>query len=363
MNITANITGIKYKPNIVKDLEVIDFSNFNINQIPSSCLINNSGFSFGLSKWISPKRTRSYPYERVYNTLCTSKRITVIPIIKDEGKNGDRDFLQWDTVSLMSLLDVFVIFAYYGDADKHLQRENKITNQKFDNNYIINKIEEIKNYHSSALHWNLKEINNSIPELITKVKESYRKISDKFKIKLHTEANIDKFADQFIDGVKKFMDSSRVKSQSAQKREINTVQPKEFLHTMSKATIIIENYLGGKYYFTTDEILIAKNIVHLIEAKHSSRSKLPSLGDIKDGLLKMILYCNLNNIIIDDKLYTAIPTLKLTSNLIKGNINNINKLNEFYKENNFTDKQKELIESLFIEAETNNFTVNIRNSN
>ena len=58
-----------------------------------------------VSWWVSPKRTRSYPYTRVYDSLGFSgKKVTVIPIIKDEGFDGDRDFLQWDTVSLMSLL-------------------------------------------------------------------------------------------------------------------------------------------------------------------------------------------------------------------------------------------------------------------
>ncbi|MEM4247619.1 MAG: hypothetical protein QXF14_04885, partial [Candidatus Woesearchaeota archaeon] len=67
--------------------------------------------SLGISKGVWPKRARSYPYERVYNTLNISKKITVIPIVKNEGAAGDSDFIQWDTVSLMSLLDVYVIFA------------------------------------------------------------------------------------------------------------------------------------------------------------------------------------------------------------------------------------------------------------
>ena len=158
MNITAKITGIKYKPKLVNKLVEFDFNYFDINKVPSSCIIKYDNFSFGLSKWVSPKRTRSYPYERVYNTLGTAKRITIIPIIKDEGKGGDRDFIQWDTVSLMSLLDVFVVFAYYNEAEKHMSIYNKITNQKFDNDWIKTKITEIKDYHSSALHWNLKEI-------------------------------------------------------------------------------------------------------------------------------------------------------------------------------------------------------------
>lgn len=57
------------------------------------------------SWWLSPKRTRSYPYARIYDTLnFQGKRVTFIPILKDESRDGNRDFLQWDTVSLMSLL-------------------------------------------------------------------------------------------------------------------------------------------------------------------------------------------------------------------------------------------------------------------
>jgi len=173
VNITATITGINYNPKLISDLEVFDFDNFDINELPVNCIITCNGFSFGLSKWVSPKRTRSYPYERVYNTLGTAKRITVIPIIKDEGSGGDRDFIQWDTVSLMSLLDVFVVFAYYKTAEKHKTKANKITNQQFDNELVKQKIWEIKNYHSSALHWNLKEIEKSFPDLIQKAKKAY----------------------------------------------------------------------------------------------------------------------------------------------------------------------------------------------
>ena len=113
MNITGKITGIKYKISLAETLKTVDMKDFNINDAPAFCLVKNRNNSFAVSKWVSPKRTRSYPYERVYSTLNSSKKITVIPIVKDEGARGDRDFLQWDTVSLMSLLDVFVIFAYY----------------------------------------------------------------------------------------------------------------------------------------------------------------------------------------------------------------------------------------------------------
>ncbi len=57
-------------------------------------LLADNNHTFAVSKWISPKRTRSYPFERVFNTLRVSKKITVIPIVKDEGAKGDRDFIQ-----------------------------------------------------------------------------------------------------------------------------------------------------------------------------------------------------------------------------------------------------------------------------
>lgn len=112
MQIDAVITGIKYETLLNSELEKISFQDFDINTCPSSCIIFNKSLNFAISKWVSPKRTRSYPYERVYNTLGSNKKITIIPIIKDEGFDGDRDFIQWDTISLMSLLDVYVILAY-----------------------------------------------------------------------------------------------------------------------------------------------------------------------------------------------------------------------------------------------------------
>jgi hypothetical protein len=149
MEIKATITKIHYTIILAEQLQKIEWADFNINHVPTVCLVTDGKVSFAISKWVSPKRTRSYPYERVYNTLNISKKITVIPIVKDEGAAGDRDYIQWDTVSLMSLLDVFVIFAYYDKADKAGQ---KITNQQFNNDYVLEQLNAISTFHSSALH-------------------------------------------------------------------------------------------------------------------------------------------------------------------------------------------------------------------
>lgn len=359
MNIIGKITGIKYKICLEENLKRINLKDFNINDAPTSCILVNKNNSIAISKWVSPKRTRSYPYERVYNTLSASKKITVIPIVKDEGLAGDRDFLQWDTVSLMSLLDVFVIFGYYHSADKI---KTKITNQKFNNDYIVQKIQEIEQYHSSALHWNLNELNSNLHTIIDCVIHSYNKIQNQLQVTLHNKEGIEKFKNKIGKDVSLFMQFSRNKAELAQAREVITVQPKENLTTLTKAKITITNYLGGKYFFTVDEILLEKDIIALIEGKYSANSLLPSLSDIKDGLLKMILYSNLKTVKIDKKELKSVPYLELSSKKLIGKIfsdDSQSNIEKFFRVNKFSDSQKNLVNLLFKEALENKFKIRI----
>lgn len=210
------------------------------------------------------------------------------------------------------------------------------------------------------MHWNLKEIEETLPKLINKVQKSYFSIGKKLGVSFHNNDGIEKFKKQFLNGVSKFMITSRNKAQEAQNREQQTLQPKEFLLTSTKATITIRNYIGGHYYFTTDEVEIKNNTLYLIEGKHSSNSKLPSIGDIKDGLLKMILYCNLTNVQVDNKKFIPKPILKLTSSELKGNISSINSFEEiysFYVKNGLNEKQIKLLKDLFQESSQNNFII------
>lgn len=361
MEITGKITGISYQLILSNDLKKFQLKNFDINQVPTSCIVVDGKHSFAISKWVSPKRTRSYPYERVYNTLSSSKKITVIPIVKDEGATGDRDFIQWDTVSLMSLLDVYVIFAYYNRADK---TGIKINHQQFDNKYVLQKIKEIETYHSSALHWNLNELKTNFHNILTKVVSSYRDIEKKTGVKLHGVKGLENFQKKIGEDVSFFMAFSRSKSVKAQAREFVTRQPKENLTTLSKAKITISNYLGGNYFFTVDEIIVIKDSLILLEGKHSTNSFLPSVGDIKDGLLKMILYCNLVETQVGGKDVKCKPVLELTSAKLNGHINSISSEKEildFVAGNNLNSSLRNIITKLFEEANTNNFTITIKN--
>lgn len=364
MHITAQITGIKYQTFCTAKLKEIDFNKFDINSRMTFFITKDKNFSFSISKWKSPKRTRSYPFERVYNTLGFNKKITVIPVIKDEGKDGDRDYVQWDTVSLMSLLDVFVIFAYYNKAEKNPRYQNKATNFEFDNNYVKNKIIEISNYHSSPLHWNLKEIKEGLPEILDKTIKAFKDLSKKLSIDFHGEKGIVQFKDNFLEGLDEFMNASRLRAKDAQNREFKTIQPKEYLSTLTKATMTIKNYLGGLYYLTTDEVEIKEDTIYLIEGKHSSKAKLPSIGDIKDGLLKMILYCNLRDVKVNNKNYKVQPTLKLTSEKLttKFYSNNTYSIDDFCKSNEINKTFRNFLIQLLQEAKTNNFELIIENT-
>jgi hypothetical protein len=82
MQINATITGIQYKTILTEKLKQIDFKDLDINSCPSFAFVTDEKYSFAISKWVSPKRTRSYPYERVYDTLASGKKITIIPAIK-----------------------------------------------------------------------------------------------------------------------------------------------------------------------------------------------------------------------------------------------------------------------------------------
>jgi hypothetical protein len=111
-----------------------------------------------------------------------------------------------------------------------------------------------------------------------------------------------------------------------------------------KAIITIQNYLGGFYYFTSDEAEIKGNDVFLIEGKHSKNNSLPSLEDIKDGLLKMILFTNLEDVKIDSKKYNPVAVLKLT-------------VENHFDFKNLSKTQREILELLNKEAKINGFLI------
>lgn len=119
LELTGFIKDVVYSAHLTKPLAAFDFADFDINSVSNSGLLKIGETQVAFSKWVSPKRTRTYPFERIYNTLNSSKIITIIPIIKDEGADGDLDKIQYSTFSWMNLLNVYIVLGYYHKAEKN----------------------------------------------------------------------------------------------------------------------------------------------------------------------------------------------------------------------------------------------------
>ena len=104
------VKGVSYDTYLnQKKLTEYDIAQFDVNKAKTCGLINlgTSGNNLAFSKWVSPKRTRTYPFQRIYNTLgLSTKKVTIIPVIKDEGAAGDNDRINAMTFSWMNLMNV-----------------------------------------------------------------------------------------------------------------------------------------------------------------------------------------------------------------------------------------------------------------
>ena len=368
-SIVATLKEIEYETKLPVELKAYDVGKFLKGDLSSksSFIIKTADDEYAFSQWVSPKRTRSYPFARVYDTLNKKNRVTLIPFCKDEGADGDRDFIQWDTVSLMSLLNVHVIIGYYEKAEKSVKKKQiykeKITKQVFDYTYAHKQLTDLQQYHSSSLHWNLKQI-EQLSVVAQHTLSAYQKIHTKTKVRLHGEGGIHKRIKVIEEDVDKFRDMSRKLAQEAQIREASTDQPKE--QTIeSKSIITLHNLIGGLYYWTVDECFILDRKLFLVEKKHTRRKPLPSINDIKDAFIKMALLSNIQSLEYNAAAIPHYVATGLTSETIRGHLHskmNDKELNLFFSDNNVKEKDKKLLLAAIDEARANSFGLFIINS-
>lgn len=348
LDISARIENVEYTPLLCKEL-----NDYGTAEVLSGEAFSDGAFhlrteqgELGVSWWVTPKRTRSYPYPRVYDTMDTPRKVTVIPIVKDEGADGDRDYLKWSSVSLMSLLGVYVIPAYYADAQKNPEYENKITNQEFDYEYLMDKIDELLGYQSDALHWNMKEMER-LDELANVCEEKYyEEISPATGVDMHSRKHFRKKMKEMTDSVEEFKRTSKQQSKEAQRRELLTDQPKEKA-VYDKGRVTVENFLGGVYHFTADEAMIIDDTIVLVEKKHT-RGTLPSMNDIKDGLLKSAVFSNIEKAETADGTYDVRAGIGMTGNDFPDSCLNKSEIPEGIKE-----MYRERLADVFDECEEN----------
>lgn len=380
--IKAKIEKLTYRAgNSMRESKLKEYplSTFDINEASASGIIEiDSKNKIAYSKWVTPKRTRSYPFARIYDTYSFGgKRVTIIPVIKDEGigasKNkSNNDRINFITLSWMNLTNVFVILAWYSEAEK--ESEYRITSQKFDVQYIKEKIKEISEYQLDAHHWNNQHFIKDFRSVYEKSVSSYENISRKLSVKLHPSSGHMAFLEKIIDksnpkliSLQQFAFETLAKSKLAAAREVVVKHKNEYLSLESEKLVFeIQNNLGGSYFLTADEIIIDIDKKQLIiqEAKNATTGKLPKGADIKDGLFKILLFSQIKTIYIDEVKYDYKVSLKLTGRLSSSIRlpNTTEEIEAFANTEKLSKSDKTSIVILNEEAKENNYQIEITNN-
>lgn len=379
--IKAKIENLNYRAgNTMKNTKLKEYKleNFDINEASASGIVEiDKKNKIAYSKWVTPKRTRSYPFARIYDTYSFGgKRITIIPVIKDEGigaaKNkSNNDRVNFITLSWMNLTNVFVILAWYSNAEK--KDQYRITNQKFDIAYINKKIKEISEYQFDAHHWNNKHFTEDFVFAYKNAVSSYENISKNLKVKMHPSSGHNQFLEKIISDNKSKIDLGKFafetlgKSKLAAAREITVLHKREFLTKDSVKPIFeMQNNLGGNYYLTSDEIFIDEKSKKVIiqESKNATDGRLPKDADIKDGLFKILLFSQIKDLKIDAVKYDYSVSLKLTGKISSSVSLPARKeiIDEFIAKERFSNSEANLVKMLDEEAVANNYKIMITNN-
>lgn len=351
------ISNVHYTACLAAELPEYDFNEFDINKVkPCGKIIVPDG-ALAYTKWVSPKRTRSYPFARLYDILNAPKRITVIPVLKDEGADGDLDRIQYSTISWMNLLDIYIILAYYNSAEKNQKKgqtgKNKISRQMFASECVKKQIEEVMKYKNSALHWNFYIMETRFVDIYNKALNSYEEISRETKVSMHDRTIQEKYLKMVKNDFDEFKRLSLSGSKGASLREVRTTHINEYLADGSKARFNIRNYLGGVYYLTADEVIKEGSRYVIQESKNATKRSLPSLDDIKDGIFKLALFSNIDVLMLEDRKVEFSVRLKLTG---KGLCKTLTmpcsncELEQFLARSTFTGREKEIIRKLQVEC-------------
>ena len=326
LSLKGFVRDVRYTPCFGPEtLNIYDITRFDVNQAQTYGLISLGapGNNLAFSKWVSPKRTRTYPFARIYNIFhLNTKKVTIIPIIKDEGAgtlNNDR--INFITFSWMNLLNIYIVLAWYEDAERKPGTTDRITNQTLNIKSVREKLIEVSQYQMTALHWNTTHFEKDFESIYLNAVDGYKKISQEENVAIHSPKNhlqtLEKFKADGRFSLASFKETSLPRSYEAAHRESVTTHILESLEENTKGVFQISNYLGGQYYLTADEVYWEGSQLVIQESKNSSRGKLPSEDDIKDGLFKLILFANMEEVVVDERTdIQFITRLKLTGNLI-----------------------------------------------
>jgi len=244
-----------------------------------------------ISVWTSPKRTKTNPLPRVYTTLShNGLKITIIPVLKEEGESGEQNMIHANTIYWMSTLGVYVIIGYYNDAKlgkigkqstnaregkPSKEGKRKFSSQLLELESIKKQIHQIIKEKPDIIKWNKEQI-KKIPELLEKTIQRYRELGKNLGVPLKTKAlkNKEEDAKKWKRNLETLFSDQKKLELDAQNRETRTNHKHESVPPEygGKAKFSIECGPSEMLYLTADAVDVNKNkkIITITEAKNFS---------------------------------------------------------------------------------------------
>jgi hypothetical protein len=317
------IKNVRYDPQLNDDLATYEFSEFEVNTVSPQGIIKLPQGLLNYSIWESPLQTKSYPFARIYNTcLPATMAITIVPVLKDNGIDGELEQIQYATLSWMNLANVYIVFAYFDKAvGTKKDGVHKLVKQKLNNEIVRSQIERLRWCLSSAIHWNRSQFGDSFKSVYKKAIRTYERISKSTKVKTHPRnvklAHIDKMCEDCrryegisIDGLK-----------SADIDKDRKLHENKYEEGKKSVFYLVDGH-GGVYYATTKDVWRAwgTDIYVIQETRHTSKSFLPSLHHIQDGLFRLIFFANIDTLYRNGHQVRFQPRLSLFGNAVNGTL-------------------------------------------
>ncbi len=225
-----------------------------------------------ISVWTTPKRTKTYPFPRVYSTLGhDGKKITIIPVQASYGKYGDDNKLQPGTISWMSGLGVYVIIGVFTKArmrpkgkaaanakagKPNTQGNPVFTNFEFDNDELEDQINEIVSKCPKVEDWNQEQL-TKIPSLLELAIAHNRRLGQKLQVPVRNFKSLEKKLGIWKTNIPEFLVDCDKESKSAQHREFSSDQKLENIPG-SKGKFNVDMGNSKMIFLTADSVSVDK---------------------------------------------------------------------------------------------------------
>ena len=259
-----------------------------------------------ISVWTTPKRTKTYPFPRVYSTLGHhGKKITIIPVQASYGKHGDDNKLQPGTISWMSGLGVYVIVGVYTKAKMRpkgkaaanaskgkasTQGEPVFTSFEFENDGLLEQVREIVSERPKVEDWNQKQLIR-IPSLLKASIENNRRLGKELGVVVRSFKPLEKKLGVWNTDMPKFLLDCDRESEKAQHREFTSDQKLENVPG-KKGKFNVDMGNSKTIFLTADSVSVdkKKKTIEILEGKHTTKGKFPDENDVLDALFKLMIF-------------------------------------------------------------------------